>query len=249
MSLDPPQGGKWSSDGLRSGIVCARYKIAPEVVNFSYGNSGQSQAMGTAPIEEKLKASKDLGLRPLVYWFFQCLNKHWLQRIDPDYEVVPVGFDAKGIDAETDLLQKQTKVYLTVDEAREIVGMKPLPDQKGDVILDPTWLQYMQTIEAEEEEGDEGFGDEGGAGDEFGGDPDAEGDNAPFGGDFGFTDAETGEPLYDPGEDGSEPPVDEDESPESGDNTEPRVAKSLASSIGLTSDRRDHGLVRYELDL
>tara|TARA_E500000331_G_C17039923_1_gene619050 strand:- start:272 stop:784 length:513 start_codon:yes stop_codon:yes gene_type:complete len=25
MSLDPPQGGKWSSDGLRLGIVCARY--------------------------------------------------------------------------------------------------------------------------------------------------------------------------------------------------------------------------------
>ena len=25
MSLDPPQGVKWSSDGLRLGIVCARY--------------------------------------------------------------------------------------------------------------------------------------------------------------------------------------------------------------------------------
>ena len=25
MSLDPPQGGKWSSDRLRLGIVCARY--------------------------------------------------------------------------------------------------------------------------------------------------------------------------------------------------------------------------------
>lgn len=226
-------------------IVCARYKIAPEVVNFSYGNSGQSQAMGTAPIEEKLKASKDLGLRPLVYWFFQCLNKHWLQRIDPDYEVVPVGFDAKGIDAETDLLQKQTKIYLTVDEAREMVGMKPLPDQKGDVILDPTWLQYMQTIEAEDDE-EEGFGDEEeGFGEGESGD---EGDNAPFGGDFGFTDAETGEPLYDPGEDGSAPPTEEDEAADGGDNREPKVAKSLPSSIGLTSDR-PAGLVRYELDL
>ena len=28
MSLDPPQGGKWSSDGLRLGIVCARYNEA-----------------------------------------------------------------------------------------------------------------------------------------------------------------------------------------------------------------------------
>ena len=28
MSLDPPQGGKWSSAGLRLGIVCARYNEA-----------------------------------------------------------------------------------------------------------------------------------------------------------------------------------------------------------------------------
>ena len=131
-------------------IVCARYQIAPEEVNFSYGNSGQSQAMGTAPIEEKLKASKDLGLRPLVYFFFNVLNSHWLQRIDPDYEVVPVGLDSKGVDAETDLLMKQTKIYLTVDEAREAVGLEPLGDGKGGVILDPTWLQFYQNEQAQE---------------------------------------------------------------------------------------------------
>ena len=235
-------------------IVCARYKIAPEVVNFSYGNSGQSQAMGTAPIEEKLKASKDLGLRPLVYWFFQQLNKNWIQRLDPDYEVVPVGFDAKGIDAETDLLQKQTKVYLTVDEAREVVGLKPLPDKKGDLILDPTWLQYFQSMEAEEEdggeEGEDEYGDMG-EGDESGGFADEEGEDgdAPPDNDFGFTDAETGEPLYDTGEGEAAPQAESEADDKSGDNKEPKVAKSLSPSIGLTGERLDSTLVRYELDL
>lgn len=136
-------------------IVCARFNIATEEVNFSYGNTGQSQAMGSAPIEEKLKASRDLGLRPLVRWFFEQMNIYFIQRLNPDFEVVPCGLDEKGIEAETDLLQKQTKIYLTVDEARELVELPPLPDELGKVILDPTWLQYAQGKEAMAAEGDE----------------------------------------------------------------------------------------------
>ena len=163
-------------------IVCARYNIATEEVNFSYGNTGQSQAMGSAPIEEKLQASKDLGLRPLVRWFFQCLNMHFVQRINPDFEVYPYGLDQKGVEAETDLLQKQTKFILTVNEARDRFEMPPLPDDKGDVILDPTWLQYVQAKEAAaQEDGDEDdpYMDE----DE---DPDAPSDQDAYDDDTGF---------------------------------------------------------------
>lgn len=132
-------------------ICCARFQIAPEEVNFSYGNSGQSQAMGGANTEEKLKASKDLGLRPLVQWFFEQINRHFIWKLDPDYEVVPVGLDEKGAEAEADLLQKATAVYMTVDEAREVAGMEALPDKKGEVILNPTWLQYAQGLDAAEQ--------------------------------------------------------------------------------------------------
>lgn len=149
-------------------IVCARYLIAPEEVNFSYGNTGQSQAMGTAPIEEKLKASKDLGLRPLVWWFFKQLNEHFIQRIDPDFEVVPSGLDEQGEEAEAGLLDKQTKVFMTINEARErsALDLPPLSeDQGGNVIRDPTWLQFVQGQQGMDEEG--GFGgDEGDEGEE-----------------------------------------------------------------------------------
>lgn len=132
-------------------IICARYQIAPEEVNFAYGNTGQSQAMGTAPIEEKLKASHDLGLRPLVWWFFEQLNLHLVQKINPDFEVVPVGLDQQGFDAETDLLTKQQHVFLTVDEARERVELEPIGEERGGhLILDPTYAIYLQQKEAQE---------------------------------------------------------------------------------------------------
>ena len=134
-------------------IVCARYQIAPEEVNFQYGNSGQSQAMGTAPVEEKVKASKDLGLRPLVRWFFVQLNQHVVQRLNPDFEVVPCGMREKGVEAETDLLKNQTSVYLTVDEAREIAEYPPLgPEKGGDAILNQIWLSWTQGKQAQEQQ-------------------------------------------------------------------------------------------------
>lgn len=140
-------------------ITCARFQIAPEEVQFSYGNTGQSSAMGQAPIEEKLKASRDLGLRPLVWFLFDCINEHFVNRLDPDFEAVPVGLDTTGPDAEAGLLEKQTKVFLTVDEARQQVGFDVLPDGKGECILNPTWLQFVQGMEAAEM--DEGEGEEG----------------------------------------------------------------------------------------
>ncbi len=137
-------------------VCCARFQIAPEEVNFSYGNTGQSQAMGGTSTEEKLKASKDLGLRPLVQWFFEQINRHFIWKIDPDYEVVAVGLDEKGAEAEAELLQKQTATFMTVDEARETAGMEPMDDDLGKVILNPTWLQFAQGKEqaaAMEEQG------------------------------------------------------------------------------------------------
>lgn len=171
-------------------VSCARFSIAPEEVNFSFGNSGQSQAMGQAPVEEKLQASHDLGLRPLVLWFFYQLNAHFLQEEDPDFEAVPVGLDSKGAEAEIDLLTKQQSAYLTVDEARSVVDLPPLGDKNGgDCILNPTWLQWTQ---AKQMGGDPG-GPDGGP---DGGPPgdDGSGEGPPHDGGFDVEDDQGGGP-------------------------------------------------------
>ena len=207
-------------------IVCARFQIAPEEINFSYGNTGQSAAMGNVSVEEKIKASRDLGLRPLVQFFFDSLNLHFLSRIDPNYEVVPVNLDSKGADAELDMLQKQQKLYLTVNEAREQVGLEPLEDKLGEVILDPTWLQWAQTQD---------MGDEGEFDDEEGGEFD-DGEGSPEGGDDGAPPEDDDGPGYTlTGPDGEEIPPpgeegeDEDEEPD--DEPDNAVAKSATGGI------------------
>lgn len=180
-------------------IFCARFNIAPEEVQFSFGNTGQSQAMGQSPHEEKIKSSKDLGLRPLVLWFFDKLNEHFLSLIDPEWQVQPVGLDSKGEEAEVSLLKDKCAVFMTIDEARAAQGMEPLgPEKGGDVIENPQWVQMMQAKQQEQmgQEGMPGTDDAAYMGDEDG----------PPGGDDDFAVAEE----FDFGDDdggGDEPTV------------------------------------------
>lgn len=138
-------------------VVCARYNIAPEEVNFTYGAQNQSSAMGQVAVEEKLKASRDLGLRPLVHWTFAYLNDYLLAGLDPDYEMIPMGIDGKGLDAELDFHKKLAETAYTVDEVRGMRGDAPLPDGMGACILNPTWLQFYQGKQSMEQGGDEGM--------------------------------------------------------------------------------------------
>jgi len=180
-------------------VACARFQIAPEEVNFSYGNAGQSQAMGQPSIEEKLKASRDLGLRPLVRFFFDQLNRHYLWAVDEDFESVPVGLDEKGEQAEAELLQQLTSFAMTINEAREVLELEPLDEDKGgEVIANPTWLQYVQAKEQAAMMGgmggegmEEGMGDDGG----FGYDDDEDAGESPFSVD---APGQEGEDSYEP---------------------------------------------------
>ncbi|MAD95978.1 MAG: hypothetical protein CMB99_01490 [Flavobacteriaceae bacterium] len=212
-------------------VVCARYQIAPEEVNFSYGNTGQAAAMGQAPTEEKLKASKDLGLRPLVRWLFTCVNDHFITRIDPDFEAVAVGLDGMGADHEVGMLEKATKIYMTVDEARAQLGLDEMPDDQGKVILSPVWLQFVQGQQAEEEGG---FGDEEGGFGEEGGEPDEGGV------DFPDADDEGADPMGGPDDD-DEP---DDFAFEPVDSNEEPAIKSMSPDTLPRS-----AVVRYTVDL
>lgn len=62
-----------------------------------------------------------------------------------------------------ELNSKRVKTFLTIDELRAEDDLPPLPDGKGEIILDPTWLQFAQgkdMAEQGEEEGAMGEGEE-----------------------------------------------------------------------------------------
>jgi HK97 family phage portal protein len=133
--------------------TCGVFAIDPAEINFSFGNQGQTQAMGGQSNQEKFVHSQERGLRPLLSHFASTLNKHVLWPIDEDFKFEFVGLDAMTRDQEADYLTKQIKSYKTVNEIRAAEDMPPLKDGAGDIILDPTFLQNKSMSMAPPDDG------------------------------------------------------------------------------------------------
>lgn len=123
-------------------IACAIFTIDPTEINFKYGNTGQRGGMQEANNKEKVTESKERGLRPLLRFLEGQLNHHIIWPLNENFEFKFVGLDAKTRDEIADLNTKLVKTIRTVDELRAEDNLPPLPDGKGEVILDSTWLQF-----------------------------------------------------------------------------------------------------------
>jgi intein/homing endonuclease len=123
-------------------ISCAIFTIDPTEINFKYGNTGQRGGLQEANNKEKVTESKERGLRPLLRFLEGQINHHIIWPINENFEFKFVGLDAKTRDEIADLNTKLVKTIRTVDELRAEDNLPPLPDGKGEVILDPTWLQF-----------------------------------------------------------------------------------------------------------
>lgn len=135
-------------------ICCAIYQIDPAEINFDISKTTTS-TLQEANNEEKLKNSRDKGLRPLLDMIENVINNHLIRYWKPEYadkyKFKFVGFKAESRQQEIDRLQKETQVYKTLNEARIEMGKPPL--EKGDVVLNATYTQYLaQALQQEQAE-------------------------------------------------------------------------------------------------
>lgn len=139
-------------------IVCAVYQIDPAEVNFpnNGGVSGNGGSVFESSQEVKLKNSKDKGLKPLMRFIESIINKFVVSKFSQDYVFVFTGLDDKSEEEKAELDTKQVKTWRTVNEIRKEHGEKPL--ENGDIILDSSYLNYIQQKEMAAQQG--GMGEE-----------------------------------------------------------------------------------------
>lgn len=147
-------------------IVCAVYQIDPAEVNFpnNGGVSGNGGSVFESSQEVKLKNSKDKGLKPLMRFIESIINKFVVSKFSQDYVFVFTGLDEKSEEEKAELDTKQVKTWRTVNEIRKEHGEKPL--ENGDIILDPSYLNYIQQKEMAAQQG--AMGEEEPMGDDMG---------------------------------------------------------------------------------
>ncbi len=139
--------------------ICGAFRMDPAAVNYVYGNTGQSTSIGGQQSSlEKIQESRERGLRPILRFLEDTLNKHIVYPMDERYRLVFEGMDSMSLERTVAVQQKQVSTYLTIDEARANEDLAPLPDGKGQIILNPAYTQLqqaeMQTGESQDDKTD-----------------------------------------------------------------------------------------------
>lgn len=155
--------------------TCSVYCISPDEIGHPYGNAGQTSTLSQGSNRDKIIESRERGLRPLLSHLAHTVNTHIMWPIHEDFKFEFVGLDAMSRDQLAELNSKRVRSSWTVNEIRAEEDLPPLPDGKGDIILDPTWLQNTM---ASQQQAPGGYGDElqGQEGDTGAGDGDDEND-------------------------------------------------------------------------
>jgi len=137
--------------GYLTKIASAIYQIDPAELGFVFGAEGVTSALSTGGAGDRLLASKDRGLRPLLRQVQGWVNRWIVHPIDPELSIRFEGLDAKTAESELKNRIDMVSHYSTINEVRADAGLEPL-EQGGDIILNQTYVTALMGQEGTEGE-------------------------------------------------------------------------------------------------
>lgn len=134
---------KWMT--FLTSIICAIYGMSPAEINFDSFTAGSTSALAGSDTGEKLAASKDSGLYPLLSHFGDLLSDNIVAEFGPEWCFRWTGLEPDDADKRHEL----KKLVSTVDELRAEQGMVAHPDPKqGGAPANPALMQvYMAGLQ------------------------------------------------------------------------------------------------------
>jgi hypothetical protein len=153
MSSSAEEMGYSTWMGYLTKIACAIYQIDPAELGFVFGSEGvTSTVFGAAP-EQRIIASRDRGLRPLLRQVQGWINRWIIHEIDPHLSLRFMGLDSEGSDAKLKSDMEKVQHYMTINEIRGLNGLAPL-EKGGDIILNQTYITGMTLDDMGDEDAD-----------------------------------------------------------------------------------------------
>ncbi len=113
---------KWMT--FLTSIICAVYGMSPAEINFDSFTAGSSSTLGGSDTAEKLAASKDSGLYPLLTHVADVMSDFIVPQFGENWCFRWTGLEPDDADKRFDI----KKAVQTVDEARAEIGMVAHPD-------------------------------------------------------------------------------------------------------------------------
>ena len=151
--------------GFLMKLTCAVFSMDAAELGFVFGTENQQAALSTGGPQQRIVASKERGLRPVLRSLQNWMNNWFVYQVDEDFRLEFVGLDSISEQEKLEMDLKAVKAYKTVNEVRQEHDLKPLDSPLADMILDPTYLNSAFAMLQQEqmgEEGEEGMPPEGG---------------------------------------------------------------------------------------
>lgn len=139
---------KWMT--FLTSIICAIYGMSPAEINFDSFTAGNTSALSGSDTDEKIAASRDSGLWPLLSYFEGVLTDYVVADFSEKYV-----FRWTGIDGDDSAKREErARLVMTVNEMRAQERMPPLKGDFGDAPINPSltgiWMQLNQQNQPED---------------------------------------------------------------------------------------------------
>jgi hypothetical protein len=211
---------KWMT--FLASIACAIYGMSPAEINFDSFTGGNTSALAGSDTEEKLAASKDSGLRPVLSYFQNQFTDYVISSFSDKYCFRWTGLD----DEDAEKREERARLVLTVDEVRAQEGYDKYPGDFGGAPLNPALVSVWSQMQQAAQQPQEDFGDDG------------SGSGAAPGGPKGGPQGESGQPGGvppggQPGAPGGASPGGPGEKAQLDDESGQDLGKSHTSVVGL----------------
>ena len=133
---------KWMT--FLTSIICAIYGMSPAEINFDSFTAGNTSNLSGSDTDEKLAASKDSGLWPLLSYFEGLFTDYVISDFSEKYV-----FRWTGIDQDDAAKREErARLVMNVNEMRAQERLPPLEGDFGDAPLNPSltgiWMQLKQ---------------------------------------------------------------------------------------------------------
>ncbi len=132
-------------------IICAVYGMSPTEINFDAFSGGSTSPLSGSDTAEKLAASKDSGLRPLMAYLESTISDFIIADFSDRYCFRWTGLDPEDQDKRHEL----RKTVLTVNEIRAQEGYEAMEGPLGDAPVNPTLMQAWMGMQQEPAEGED----------------------------------------------------------------------------------------------
>jgi hypothetical protein len=124
--------------------LCSLFQMDPAELGDIFGTENQRTQVGSASPTDRIIASKERGLRPLMRTIQRWINEFLIAPHWPGYRLTFRGFDAVSEEKKIELDLKAVSSFLSPNELRLERGLEPWDDPVSKRPLNALYTAYIQ---------------------------------------------------------------------------------------------------------